>query len=245
MFQIMYYSGRLNMLNIFLCEDNAKQRDIIGNIIDKIVLFEDYDICFNCSTDNPYLVLEQIDNAKDTGIYFLDIDLKSDINGLELAQKIRQKDSRGFIVFVTTHSEMSYMTFKYKVEALDFIIKDNQDEMHARIRQCILDAYHKYKSPENHIHENFICFSGEKEYCVPFGDIIFFETSSNAHKILLHEYDKIIELEKQLPNGFCRIHRSFLINKNHIKQIDVKKRLIIMSNDETCMASLTGLKGLR
>lgn len=239
------------MLNVFLCEDNTKQRDIIENIIKKIILFEDYDLCLSCSTDNPHTILEKIDNIAGTGIYFLDIDLNSDINGLVLAQKIRQKDPRGFIVFVTTHSEMSYMTFKYKVEALDFIIKDKPNELHTRIHKCILDAYHKYKSLENHIHKNFTCFSGEKEYCIPLENILFFETSSNAHKLLLHECDKIIEfsgklneLEKRLSDEFYRIHRSFLINKKHIKEIDIKNRLVTMSNEETCIASLNCLKGL-
>ena len=52
-----------------------------------------------------------------TGIYFLDVDLKSDINGIKLGSKIREKDTRGFIIFTTTHLEMSYFAFKYKVEA--------------------------------------------------------------------------------------------------------------------------------
>ncbi|MBD5545408.1 MAG: response regulator transcription factor [Lachnospiraceae bacterium] len=240
------------MLYIFLCEDSKKQREFIEVIINKIILFEDFELCLACSTDNPHTILEQMDDVSDSGIYFLDIDLHSDMNGLLLAQKIRQKDPRGFIVFITTHSEMSYMTFTYKVEALDFIIKDKPNELHARIHQCILDAYYKYKSPQNSIHKNFTCFSGEKEYCVPLENILFFETSLNAHKILLHEYDKTIEftgklteIEKKLPDEFHRIHRSFLVNKKHIKEIDLKNRLVTMSNGEVCIASLNSLRRLK
>lgn len=49
------------------------------------------------------------------------------MNGFELAQEIRKFDPRGFIIFITTHAELSYMTFTYKVEALDYIIKDDID----------------------------------------------------------------------------------------------------------------------
>lgn len=240
------------MLYIYLCEDNAKQRAFIEDIIHKIILFEDFELSFACSTDNPHTILEQMNTIAGSGIYFLDIDLHSDMNGLLLAQKIRQKDPRGFIIFITTHSEMSYMTFTYKVEALDFIIKDKPNELHTRIHQCILDAYYKYKSPQNSIHKNFTCFSGEKEYCILLDDILFFETSLNAHKLLLHEFDKIIEftgklseIEKELPDVFYRLHRSFLINKKHIKEIDMKNRLVTMSNGEVCIASLNSLKGLK
>ena len=53
------------------------------------------------STSNPYELLDTIENKDYTGIYFLDIDLNSNINGIDLAKKIRCYDPRGFIIFVT------------------------------------------------------------------------------------------------------------------------------------------------
>ena len=46
------------------------------------------------------------------------------MNGVALAQRIRQIQPCCFIVFITSHSEMSLRTFQYKAEALDFIVKD-------------------------------------------------------------------------------------------------------------------------
>ena len=76
-----------------------------------------------------FSLLEKIKETGEVGIYFLDIDLKTDMTGLTLAQEIRKYDPRGFIIFITTHSEMSYMTFIYKLEALDFILKDDPEEL--------------------------------------------------------------------------------------------------------------------
>lgn len=240
------------MLHIFLCEDNQQQRLQYKDIIDKIVLMEDLDLKLSCVTSDPHELLMALGEKTQTGIYFLDIDLSCDINGLSLAQQIRKKDPRGFIVFITTHSEMAYMTFTYKVEAMDFIIKDTSENIQNRIHQCIVNAYHKYTSPQNVSQKNFVCKIGDRENCTPLKNIVFFETSENARKIILHETDKTIEfagkikdIEEEVDDRFYRIHRSFLINKDHIKEIDKKNRIITMSNGEICFASLKQLKGLK
>lgn len=54
---------------------------------------------------------------------FLDIQLEADINGIKLASEIRKHDPVGNIIFVTSHSELTYLTFVYKVAAMDFILK--------------------------------------------------------------------------------------------------------------------------
>lgn len=239
------------MLNIFLCEDNASQRADLAEIIEKIVLIEDFDLTFLCSTANPHEILRKSKTQTGTGLYFLDIDLNTDMNGLTLAQQIRKCDPRGFIVFVTTHSEMAYMTFSYKVEAMDFILKDNQKEIHNRIHQCVIDAYHRYQSPNNLEQKTFTITTREKEYCIPLEEILFFETSGNIHKLVLHATNQMIEfsgkmkdLEPQLDERFYRCHRSFLVNRNHIKELDLKNHLIIMNNQEICSATDKALKAL-
>lgn len=66
------------------------------------------------------------------------------MNGLVLANKIREYDSRGFIIFITSHSEMSFLTFKYKVEALDFILKDHPQYLQQQICECMEHVVQKY-----------------------------------------------------------------------------------------------------
>lgn len=237
------------MLNIYVCEDDNTQRDYISKIIENFVLMEDIDLKFILSTSQPHQLLDSIKENNNTGLYFLDIDLKSDINGLVLAQEIRKMDSRGFIVFVTTHSEMSYMTFSYKVEAMDFIIKDNMDEIHDKIHKCIIDAYTKYSSPNNECHKIFKIETSDKDLCTPLDDIYYFETSENIHKVVLHTQNAIIEfqaklkdIEPLLDNQFCRCHRSYIVNKNMITDINLKERIITLKNNETVLASRQGIK---
>ena len=239
------------MLNIYICEDNLEQLNRLSKTIQNIIFIEDYDLCFVCRTQNPHTLLTEVKLHSGTGLYFLDIDLNTDMNGFALAQEIRKLDPRGFIVFITTHSELSYMTFIYKTEAMDFILKDNPKELHSRLHQCIIDAYMRYTSENNTVQQIFTIKSLDKNFSVALNDILFFETSTNVHKVILHTTMRTIEfpaklknVELQLDERFLRCHRSYLVNKEHIKEIDLKKRLIIMSNNESCLVSSKMLKHL-
>ena len=224
-------------MKLYLCEDDAQQREHLKKTIDNIVLIENLDMEFSCVTDNPYTLLEKVADDDCIGLYFLDIDLKTDMTGLTLAKEIRKYDPRGFIVFVTTHSEMSYMTFMYKLEALDFILKDDVEEMTRRVHECILKANERFSS-------NLIT--------VDYDEILFFETSVNAHKVILHcksrqlEFPgKIKEIERELDDRFYRCHRSFLVNTENILEVNTTNGTIRMVNGDECLLSFRQIKGLK
>lgn len=237
------------MLNIFVCEDDAVQRKSIVQIIKNTVLIEELDMQLILDTPNPYELLETVKTNQNTGIYFLDIDLKCDMNGMKLAQQIRLYDPRCFIIFVTSHSELSYMTFQYRVEAMDFVLKDNPAEAKVKIRECLLNALERYTLQTNKTHKVYTIEIGDRRISVDYNDILFFETSSNIHKVILHAKDRQIEfsstikeLEKILDDTFVRCHRSFLVNKNNIQEIDTKNRIIYFINGETCLMSTRMMK---
>lgn len=237
------------MLNIFVCEDDSAQRKNIVQIIKNTILIEELDMRLVLDTSNPYELLETVRTSQNTGIYFLDIDLKCDMNGMKLAQQIRMFDPRCFIIFVTSHSELSYMTFQYRVEAMDFVLKDNPAEAKVKIRECLLNALERYTLQTNKTHKVYTIEIGERKITVDYNDILFFETSGNIHKVILHAKDRQIEfsgsmkeLEKTLDDNFVRCHRSFLVNKNNIQEVDTKNRIIYFANGETCLMSLRMMK---
>lgn len=240
------------MLKIYVCEDIEVQRDKMQQVIENIVLMEDLDMELSCVSEDPHIILEKVKETEDVGIYFLDIDLGADMTGLTLAQEIRKYDPRGFIIFVTTHSEMSYMTFIYKLEALDFILKDDSEELGRRVYECILKANQRFASVNNKVQANFSVKVNEKVFTVDYDEILFFETSVNVHKIILHcknrqmEFlGKIKDIEKAVDERFYRCHRSFLVNKDNIKEIDFQNRVIYMVNGDECLISSRMMKGLK
>lgn len=239
------------MLNIFVCEDNASQRQTIVQTIQNTVLIEELDMQLVLDAGDPYVLLEKVKTSQNTGIYFLDIDLNSSMNGMKLAQQIRLFDPRGFIIFITAHSELSYMTFQYRVEAMDFVLKDNPAEAKVKLRECLLNAMERHTLQTNKTHKVYTLEIGGRKISVDYEDILFFETSSNIHKVILHAKDRQIEfpstlkeLTGVLDSNFVRCHRAFLVNKNNIKEVDTKNRIIHFANGETCLMSTRMMKGL-
>ena len=181
------------MLDIFVCEDQAAQRQAIVQMIQNTILIEELDMQLVLDTEDPYVLLETVSNSQNTGIYFLDIDLNSTMNGMKLAQQIRLSDPRGFIIFITAHSELSFMTFQYRVEAMDFVLKDNPGEMKVKIKECLVSALERYTLQTSKIHKVYTIETGGRKISIDYNDIFFFETSSNVHKIILHAKDRQIE----------------------------------------------------
>ena len=146
---------------------------------------------------------------------------------------------------------MSRLTFQYKVEAMDYIIKDEPKKINDHIHQCIIVAYQRYCSPSNNYQNIYRLTSGEKEFCINFDEIYYFETSENIHKVILHAQNQILEfqaklkeIEPELDKRFCRCHRSFIINTDKISDINLKERPITLTNNDIVLASKTGIKKL-
>lgn len=239
------------MLSIFVCEDDDAQRRAVVRTIQNTVLMEELDMQLVLDTADPHALLEAARHSENTGIYFLDIDLKSDINGLKLAQELRNYDPRGFIIFITAHSELSFMTFQYRVEAMDFVLKDNPAEAKVKLRECLLRAWERHVSLANRARKAFTIEVGTRKISVDHEDILFFETSSTIHKIILHAKDRQIEfsgtmkeLERALDSSFVRCHRSFLVNRNNIKEVDAKNRILYFEGGESCLGSTRMMKDL-
>jgi two-component system response regulator AgrA len=155
----------------------------------------------------------------------------------------------GYIIFTTTHLEMSYLAFKYKVEAMDYIIKDDGD-FKERVNSCILKSYSTYHKEGQNTH--YIKVSTDTRIInVRLCDILFIETTGTAHKIRIHEEDRRIELygnlkdiQEKITQNFYRCHKSYIVNKDKIREIDKKHNKIIMTNDEECCVSFRYMRGL-
>lgn len=239
------------MLSIFICEDNDIQRYKVETIIKNYIMIEDFDMELTLSTNNPYDIINYLDdNPSVKGVYFLDVDLGHDINGIQLGSQIREKDIDGKIIFITSHSELLILTFTYKVEAMDYILKDDTDIVKKRIQESLKQAQ-KHHQLVDKVDKNQIKLKiGNQIRVFPLDDIMFIETSSVPHKLILHLtnstlnfYGKINEMTALSPVMF-RSHKSYIVNTENIKSINKTNREITMVNDENCLLSIRQLKKL-
>ncbi|MGM7634407.1 LytR/AlgR family response regulator transcription factor [Bacillus sp. Hm123] len=238
-------------MKVIICEDDAAQLEYIYSKLRKYALIQYPSIEFALATSNPEDVLAYIEHDR-ADCYFLDIELGSSLTGLELASNIREYDPQASIIFVTTHAEMLQLTFTYKLAALDFIVKREKVELTHQLITALEVAYQKYKQL-GHVDEGhyFQLKIGELIKNIPYEEIYFFATSSQVHKIELHTknghyefYGKLKELES-LDSRFYRCHKSYIINLQHVREINKKERTLTMINGETCYISFRALRGLQ
>lgn len=237
------------MIDVYICEDELRQRQLIEKYVRAAIMINEYDMELKVTTDNPDQIVNQVRCSDQTGLYFLDIDLHRDKNGFTLAQEIREYDPRGFIVFITFHSEMSYMTFQYKVEALDFILKDDLYHLQQKIHDCMENVIKKYSSISKGAGKTYTIIGKGRKQTIKYEDIMFFETSSNEHKVIVHTKDSNIEffgkmkdIEETVGKEFIRVHRAYLVNKRNIKEVAYANKNVTLKNGSICPVSYRMLK---
>ena len=238
------------MINIIICEDNDYQRSQIELIVKNKIDNLNSNFNIGLSAKDPDEVIKYVEKHRDnTFLCFLDIELDSKLSGMELAKVIRKFNPMGYIVFITSHAELTLLTFEYKVQAMDYIIKSNLDNMKKKIVECINEVYNDFKNILA-MKKNFIQVNvANRIINFNLDDILFFETSSKDHKIKIHTCDEQLEfygtlkeIEKTVSSDYCKVHRSYLINTKKIKCIDRNKLIIYMINDERCYISERHLK---
>ncbi|MDU5144251.1 MAG: LytTR family DNA-binding domain-containing protein [Paenibacillus dendritiformis] len=238
------------MLSVYICEDNIRQREQLERFVTYSIIKQKLDMKVALATGDYRELAERPGRDGTPALFLLDIDLKADMNGIQLGGLLRDKYPDCLIVFVTTHSELSYLTFQYKVEAFDFIMKDHPGQFEMRLEECLRKAYERHLK-KGADPRRITIETDESIINVKYEDVLFFETSSSPHKIKLHErnrqiefYGTLKELEKQLDDRFYRCHKAYIVNVNNIQEIDKLKRVVHMVNGEACYVSFRYYNGL-
>lgn len=169
--------------------------------------------------------ITDINNLK-PDILFLDIQL-TEGTGFDLLNKI---DFNGKVIFITAYDEYAFRAFE--VNALDYLLKPISDE---RLRYAIdkvnnnipnntidyLQEPLKYKYTDRIfvMDKNYIRFILLDTICVISAarDYTFIETIDGKKNIIMRSMN---DWENRLPQEhFVRIHRSYIVNINHIEKI--------------------------
>ena len=213
------------ILSVFICEDECVQREFMERTVVEHISPENYKIEIAVSTNNPITLFEYVKaNPTQNSLYLLDVNLQHELCGISLAKKIREHDVLGRIVFVTTHPELSYLAFRNRIEAMDYIIKGKNEDVSKKIRECIDLTYRRHAklTPARDYFQVKSSFGVRK---IPLDDILFFESSHASHKLILHTKDERIEFRGKLKDvqsisaDFFRCHRAYVVNAKNISRV--------------------------
>lgn len=218
------------MLRIAVCDDESYFSQLIKKYIETFLWKKELEFKIDIFNSGEEL-LEIGSELINYNIFFLDIDMEK-INGVRVAQKIREYGFESYIVFVTAY--IDYSLEGYKVDAIRYLLKNNLN-FEATIHECMGAIFEKM----NYVVSKKIFSFNEGEKKVALERIVYIE--SRLHKLEFHimeeemkiytMYGTLNELEKEMKEfRFVRIHQSYLVNLKHIKGI--KDYQVILSNNE-------------
>ena len=234
------------MLEIVLCDDNQKLLKTYAAMIERTIKDNALNACIKYMATSAS-EMEGFISKDSANCFILDIDLNNRLTGYDLAQKIRQKFQKAYIIFLTCHLEYVFQSFKIK--AHNFLPKPVTMEI---LERTINDVYADYVENFNEKpHEVVTVRYSGVSHKVKMSDVVCIERVNS--KCLIHTIngqiccnDTLSELHSMLKNDkFVRCHKSFVCNKDCILELRLAKNEILMSDGSVCLLSRDGKKELK
>ena len=199
------------MVRFAVCDD---EQDMINRISDKLRIYYPGKCEIKTYTDGTSLISDYRRDRFDA--LFLDIGMPG-LDGIELAQKIRENDQYVKIVFVTNIEELAHLGYKYG--AFRYVRKKNLEQ--------------ELRETAESLKEHFDSFSEALVLKTPIGEAIrlkqnikYFEVYGHDVIAVYNEHEEQVcgtmkEYDTKLRNsGFIRIHKSYLVNYRYIDSIE-------------------------
>lgn len=228
------------MLKIAICDDEdficSQLEEILIRLEDIYLDKMDIDIFYSgIELDNS------IQNGEVYDLIFLDIEMEH-MNGVEVGKKLRNEyeDNTTQIIYIS--SMENYAMELFQVRPMDFIIKPLTYEKISKVLDTALRLIPKSN-------EVFKYQTGHTVCKIPLKDILYFESVNRKINIITTSrkdifYGTLNNIYKELQSyHFINIHKSFLVNYNHIVKFEYKQ--VTMSDDRILPISQQNRKGIR
>ena len=219
-------TGQEANVKILIVEDEIVVAQDIANRLRDV----DYEVVGIAPTVEKALML--IENNPDLDIVLIDIILKGNLDGIELAYIINDKYGLPFI-FLTSNADTHMVERAMKVRPYAYILKPfNDRQVSVAIELALMNFYNK--TSETHLPKNQSFTVDDNQVLqirnslflkkdhhferVPLKKILFLQADSNYCTIFT-KHNKFVysvvlkKIEAQLPSElFLRIHRSYVVN---------------------------------
>jgi len=216
------------MLNFVICDDNLNILDKFSKILENIFIKHNYDAKIGLKTSDITELLDYIDDNK-TDVLILDINLKSDKTGLEIASEVRKRNKDTYFIFTTAHLEYAMMAYKFKT--FDYLAKpvtsDRLEETIIRLFEDINGLPKRYIKLDN---KKTIIDESEVLYIKRDGMKLIFHTKNRDYET----YSSFNKIQDSFPSNFIRTHKSYIVNINNIENLDPVTNIIYFDNGCTC-----------
>ena len=234
------------MYKVIICDSEKENIEKIYTAVNSIVKNTLEGRNINIFSASPMTMANYKINDNYTYLIFLDI-IYENISGIEIAKKLRSQYKDVFIIFVTKHVELVYMVINQNIMPSGFLSKPiNQTE----VKMLLLNIF-DYSKAENKTEISTLTIrTGSAIYKIRYDEIVFIE-ALNRKIYIYTESQRIIfngslyALEEELGEDFLRCHKSYIVNKNKIKNIHVGDMYIEMTNGNKVSMSKAHKKAVK
>ena len=167
--------------------------------------------CRSATKALTYLEKETID------VIFLDIQMPQ-ITGMAMAKSLQNPPK---IIFTTAYRDFAVES--YEVNAIDYLVKPISFERFFQAIQKLKSSSDTLATPNQASSETLLIKADKKQFVIKLSDIQYIENIKDyvivhtPHQDLI-SYQTMQQVIGALPiTDFLRIHRSFIINLNHLK----------------------------
>lgn len=169
--------------------------------------------------------LFQYEEERDHDILLLDIEMK-EMNGVDLAKRIRQDNNGVQIVFITGYPD--FMGEGYEVAALHYLLKPVSGE---KLYEVLDRAAANLARTERRL---AVTYDRRTEF-VPLSQILYIEAQKQY--VLIHTFGETYRMKQsfgetieELDEFFFKCQRSFCVNLRHVTRI--KSSCVALKNGE-------------
>lgn len=222
------------MIKIAICDDEANTRAYLSSLIQTQP--------YPCEIEEYASAGGFLAGRREFDLLFLDIELKtpgSDLDGIALARKIRERDSgaQPAIIFVTGYEQ--YVFDAFDVNAFQYLLKPMDEKKFSQVFARAVKQITSIQKNTQKVHTLTLRFANTNKTISL--DSIYYIESSN-HKVVLHLkdgeftcYAKIRDLELELQDRFFRIHKGYLVNLSYVD--GYSKTEVTLTNGENLLLS--------
>lgn len=216
------------MVNFALCDDNINILDRLEKMLENIFTKNNFDAHVTFKSTNSTDMIDFISKNK-VDVVLLDINLKSNKSGLELAKAIRNMHRNTYIIFTTGHLE--YAMVAYKFRTFDYLAKpityDRLEDTIIRLFEDINTAPKRYIKIDN---KNTLVDAAEVIYIKRDGMKLVFHTANRDYET----YSSFNKFQDKLPKNYMRCHKFYVANISQIRDVEPVSGVITFNDGSTC-----------
>lgn len=227
------------MIRIAVVDDNEMIRKQVKRFLNTYALKNS--VVFEIYTyEDGHLLTLDINHEMHFDLIYLDIEMPIQ-NGIQVGHWIREIAQDEWMQIVFISGKDGYDRKLFSINCLDFLSKpicySDLERTVNRFRKLTRRPEDVFTFQNNHVLQR-----------VPIANILYFESTNRKINIItttdmLEFYDKLDNVESQVPSQFFRIHKSFLVNYYHIRKFEYDN--VIMSNQKRFPISQSKRKEMR